>query len=189
MWVEIFKGGKQKDKKGLEHDGDQIIEAALSSFDASKHMPPLVLGRPTHSSPAYGWVHGLKQGFKDGVKTLMASIVPIEVSGLKEWATERLREGPRTVSFYNNGSALRSVSIQGIIPSHLKKIISLPDFGDDDKEAIIFMENNCSASEHLNDLVAAKLAEKPHLSFSAAFSEVQVENQELAYEYSMSVRP
>ena len=43
-YVEIFRGGKQVDSGGKEHDGDAMIDLALSSFQAEQHQPPLVVG-------------------------------------------------------------------------------------------------------------------------------------------------
>ena len=36
-WFPIFKGGKQTDSNGVEHDGNELIDKAVSSFDINKH--------------------------------------------------------------------------------------------------------------------------------------------------------
>ena len=62
-WIPIFRGGKQIDSQGREHDGNALIDKALATFNAAKHEPPVVIGHPVENAPAYGWVEGLtKQG-------------------------------------------------------------------------------------------------------------------------------
>ncbi len=41
-WIEIFRGGKQIDGSGREHDGDALIDRAVKTFNAAAHEPPLV---------------------------------------------------------------------------------------------------------------------------------------------------
>lgn len=77
-WIEIFKGGKQFDSNGREHDGDGLIETAVSSFDPGAHEPPIVLGHPKENAPAYGWVEGLKTVTRNGAKVLLAKFKEVE---------------------------------------------------------------------------------------------------------------
>jgi len=46
-WIEIFKGGTQKDSQGREHDATALIEKAVKTFDPKFHEPPVVVGHPT----------------------------------------------------------------------------------------------------------------------------------------------
>ena len=71
-WIEIFRGGKQVDSAGNEHDGDQLVDQAVSSFKASEHEPPLVIGHPAENGPAYGWVKELRAELQNGAKILLA---------------------------------------------------------------------------------------------------------------------
>jgi hypothetical protein len=66
QYIEIFKGGKQTDSSGTEHDGDSLIDKALSLFNASEHEPPAVIGHPEENAPAFAWVEDLKEEIVDG---------------------------------------------------------------------------------------------------------------------------
>jgi len=50
-WIEIFRGGKQIDSNGREHDGDAVIDRAIATFNASNHEPPVVVGHPKDNCP------------------------------------------------------------------------------------------------------------------------------------------
>ncbi|MCK4529320.1 hypothetical protein KAW18_18305, partial [candidate division WOR-3 bacterium] len=51
-WIEIFKGGKQIDSNGVEHDGDALIDKAIAVFNPGIHEPPAVAGHPKDNAPA-----------------------------------------------------------------------------------------------------------------------------------------
>ena len=72
-WIEVFRGGTQVDSSGTEHDGDALIDKAVSSFNTAEHEPPVVIGHPKDNAPAYAWVEGLKSNVKNGAKVLMAN--------------------------------------------------------------------------------------------------------------------
>lgn len=127
MWIEIFKGGKQIDSTGKEHDGDQLIDSAVKTFDEETHRPPLVLGHPRDDSPAYGWVHAVKSERVDGVKRLFADIDPVDA--LKDWVNAKLYQH-RSAAFYGNGR-LRHVGFLGGTPPAVKGLSPLPAFADD----------------------------------------------------------
>lgn len=58
--IEIFRAGRH-----LTHQGESIafgeteLEQIVSSYDPAVHEAPLVVGHPSHDSPAYGWVERL----------------------------------------------------------------------------------------------------------------------------------
>jgi len=121
-WVEIFLGGKQTDSEGREHDGDQLIEKALASFDPRTHEPPLVIGHPQENAPAYGWVEGLRKAVRDGTAVLLAKFRQV----VPEFAA-MVREGrfkKRSASFYPDGR-LRHVGFLGAAPPAVKGLADL----------------------------------------------------------------
>src|SRR5512145_2502964 len=105
-WIPIFRGGKQIDSNGVEHDGDALIDQALTNFNAAEHEPPVVIGHPKENAPAYGWVQGLK---KQG-NLLYAKFKQIQ----PEFA-QMVEKGlfkKRSAAFYPDGS-LRHVGFLG----------------------------------------------------------------------------
>jgi hypothetical protein len=121
-WVEIFRGGRQVDSAGKEHDGDKLIDAALANFDAAKHEPPLCVGHPRDNAPAFGWVAALKAENRGGVRTLMAKckdVVPAFIEALKQGLYKK-----RSAAFYPDGS-LRHVGFLGAAPPAVKALADL----------------------------------------------------------------
>jgi hypothetical protein len=122
-WVEIFRGGKQVDSTGREHDGDAMIDKAVGAFSAEKHEPPLVVGHPKDNGPAYGWTEALKSVVQlDGTKILMAKF-----KGVAPEFEELVRAGrykKRSAAFYPDGS-LRHVGFLGAVPPAVKGLADL----------------------------------------------------------------
>jgi hypothetical protein len=117
-WVEIFRGGKVIDSGGNEHDGDELIDKAIETFDPKIHEPPLVLGHPNDDAPAYGWVANLK---KEG-SLLFAKFKQVS-AGLEN----AIRQGhfkKRSASFYPDGK-LRHVGFLGAVPPAIKGLADL----------------------------------------------------------------
>ena len=132
-WIEVFKGGKQVDSSGREHDGDAMIDKAIETFNPSYHEPPLTKGHPKDDAPAYGWVDGLKKVARDGKNVLMAkfkNVVPEFEDAVKN---ERYKK--RSASFYPDGR-LRHVGFLGAVPPAVKGLADL-SFSDDD-DAVVF---------------------------------------------------
>jgi len=128
-WIPIFRGGKQVDSTGNEHDGDALIEKAVSTFDAKEHEPPAVVGHPKDNDPAFGWVKQLKKEVKSGIKTLYArfkDVVPEFAKAVAEGLYKK-----RSASFYPDGR-LRHVGFLGAAPPAVKGLADLK-FEDDDK--------------------------------------------------------
>lgn len=127
-WIEIFKGGKQVDSRGAVHDGDLLIDRAVSLFNAADHEPPIVVGHPTDNAPAFGWISGVKKITKNGVSVLAAKasqVVP-EFARLVETGVYK----KRSASFYPDGR-LRHVGFLGGMPPAVKGLADLK-FHDDD---------------------------------------------------------
>ncbi|MBW2091128.1 MAG: hypothetical protein JRI34_03265 [Deltaproteobacteria bacterium] len=132
-WIEIFRGGKQVDSAGREHEGDEIIDKAVATFDAAEHEPPLVVGHPKENAPSFGWVEALKTTVKDGVKVLLArakQVVPEFEEMVKQGRYKK-----RSASFYPDGR-LRHVGFLGAAPPAVKGLADLKF--EDSEEAITF---------------------------------------------------
>lgn len=112
-WVEIFRGGKQTDSKGQEHDGDTLIDKALTTFDPMYHEPPAVIGHPKEDAPAYGWVSALKKT-GDTLYARFKQVVPEFEQAVKDGLFKK-----RSAAFYPDGR-LRHVGFLGAMPPAVK---------------------------------------------------------------------
>ncbi len=131
-WVEIFRGGQQTDSNGRAHDGNALISRAVSTFNAARHEPPLVVGHPKDNAPAFGWVEKLKTASKAGTTVLLGKfkqVVPEFAALAKQGLYKK-----RSASFYPDGR-LRHVGFLGAAPPAVK---GLADIGFDDGEETIF---------------------------------------------------
>lgn len=127
-WIPIFRGGKQIDSSGREHDGDALIDKAVASFNASRHEPPVVIGHPAENAPAWGWVEGLqRQG-----NMLLAKFKQVQPEF--EEMVKRGRFKKRSAAFYPDGT-LRHVGFLGAMPPAVK---GLPDLAFAEPPAAIF---------------------------------------------------
>ncbi len=116
-WIPIFRGGKQTDSAGREHDGTALIEKAVANFNAARHEPPVCIGHPADNAPAYGWVEGLKkQG--DLLLARFKQVQPAFAAGVKDGLWKK-----RSAAFYPDGR-LRHVAFLGAAPPAVK---GLPD--------------------------------------------------------------
>lgn len=72
-WFEIFKGGRQRDSKGVVVDGDGLIDKILAKYAAhGKTDARLVFGHPDDHPPDFGKIAELKEYVRDGVRVLIA---------------------------------------------------------------------------------------------------------------------
>lgn len=122
-YIEIFRGGKQTDSAGKEHDGDALIETAASSFNTAAHEPPAVIGHPKDNAPAYAWVEDLKTEVVDGSKILLAKFKQV-VPEFEEMVKKGLFK-KRSASFYPDGR-LRHVGFLGAMPPAVKGLADIP---------------------------------------------------------------
>jgi hypothetical protein len=127
-YVEIFKGGRQVDSSGKEHEGDAIIDAAVNSFNAAEHEPPAVIGHPRQNAPAYGWVQDLKSEVRNGSKFLLAKFRDVVPQFEEMVRTKRFKK--RSAAFYPDGR-LRHVGFLGAVPPAVKGLADIA-FADDD---------------------------------------------------------
>jgi ribosomal protein L12E/L44/L45/RPP1/RPP2 len=142
-WISIFRGGKQKDSMGREHDGNALIDKAVANFNAVVHEPPAVIGHPQDNAPAYGWVDGLK---KQG-DLLMAKFKQVEPA-----FADMVRKGlfkKRSAAFYPDGT-LRHVGFLGAMPPAVK---GLPDVAFAEGDAAVFEFSERAPWYALGDVV------------------------------------
>lgn len=60
-WCHIFKTGRHKDSKGIEHNWTlEDLEKIKQNFKEKKLNVPIAIGHIKTSSPAYGWVDDIK---------------------------------------------------------------------------------------------------------------------------------
>lgn len=134
QWIQIFRGGVQKDSEGRSWNGDELIDKAVSNFDAARHEPPLVVGHPSDNSPAFGWVRGLRKSTgPDGVKILESysdQVVPEFEAAVKQGLYKK-----RSASFYPDGR-LRHVGFLGGMPPAVKGLKDIGFKADD--HAVVF---------------------------------------------------
>jgi hypothetical protein len=136
-WIPIFRGGKQTDSNGVEHDGDALIDKAIAKFNAAVHEPPACIGHPKDDAPAYGWVKGLKKGADKLGNLLLAKFGQVEPAFGTMVKDGRIKK--RSAAFYPDGT-LRHVAFLGAMPPAVK---GLPDvaFGDGEAASFDFSES------------------------------------------------
>ena len=117
-WIEIFKGGMQKDSQGREHDATALIDNAVKTFDPKFHEPPVVVGHPRDNSPAFGWVESLKKT-GDVLFAKLRDIVPEFGDAVKTGLYKK-----RSASFYPDGR-LRHIGFLGGVPPAVKGLADL----------------------------------------------------------------
>jgi len=145
-WIPIFRGGKQIDSAGHDHDGDALIEKALAKFNTATHEPPACVGHPEDNKPAYGWVEGLKKG-KDKLGTiLLAKFKQVEPTFGQMVKEGRFKK--RSSAFYPDGT-LRHVAFLGAMPPAVK---GLPDVAFAEGEAASFEFSEEYALNSIADL-------------------------------------
>ncbi|HSW38570.1 MAG TPA: hypothetical protein VLL97_03670 [Acidobacteriota bacterium] len=135
-WIPIFKGGKQTDSQGREHDGNALIDKAVSQFNAARHEPPVVIGHPAENAPAWGWVEGLK---KQG-DLLMAKIKQVHPDFAAMVASAQFKK--RSAAFYPDGS-LRHVGFLGAMPPAVKGLpdVAFAEFAEGDAATFEFADD------------------------------------------------
>jgi len=136
-WIEIFRGGKQIDSGGREHDGNALIARAVETFNPSYHEPPIVVGHPKDNAPAFGWVQGLKQS-GNRLLAKVRDVVPEFEAIAKQGLFKK-----RSASFYPDGR-LRHVGFLGAAPPAVK---GLADLKFDDGETMLTFEFSASKED------------------------------------------
>lgn len=115
-WFEILRGGHLADLTGQVRDTDTVIDRAVSTFNASMHEPPLTIGPPSDTAPAWGWIKALRSEVVNGVKRLF--MLPYQVHpqfGAGVMSGRYKKDG---VMFYPDGR-LKLVRFSGDLPPAL----------------------------------------------------------------------
>jgi len=190
-WVPIFKGGRQIDSQGREHDGNAIIEKAIATFNVAEHKAPLVVGHPEDNAPAFGWVEGLKETINDGVKVLFAKFK--QVMPEFEEAVKKGLYKHRSASFYLDGR-LKHVGFLGAIPPAVKGLTDIKFMKGGDAMNFEFSEAKDPGEElslKINELLkqSKEFTEdgreiESSLTYREAFDIVMRKNPELTRKYA-----
>jgi len=194
-WIEIFKGGKQIDSQGREHNGDEIIDRAIETFDTAEHEPPVVIGHPKDNAPAFGWIEDLKSHFKGGVKVLLAKLK--QVAPEFEDIVKNGLFKKRSASFYKDGR-LRHVGFLGAEVPAVKGLVDI-QFNDGDSTMNIDFVSSSDPGEELERLISVALKNPPktdqygrpiegEFTYRDAFEFVARENPELTQEYIKTLK-
>ncbi|MBF0454958.1 MAG: hypothetical protein HQL72_09130 [Magnetococcales bacterium] len=143
-WVAIFRGGKQTDSSGRSHDGSELLDKAVASFNTSEHEPPVVIGHPKENGPAWGWVSDLK---RDG-ELLLAQFKDVQPA-FADMVNQGLFK-KRSASFYPDGR-LRHVGFLGAVPPAVR---GLPDVSFSEENPLTFDFSDKSDLEWRLDAIA-----------------------------------
>ena len=133
-WIEIFRGGEQTDSQGQTHDGDKMIDDAVSLFNAAEHEPPAVIGHPKDNAPAFAWVDGLKRE-GDSLLAKFKDAQPEFVDMLERGLFKK-----RSAAFYANGM-LRHVGFLGAMPPAVKGLADIKFNADEPALVFEFAQN------------------------------------------------
>lgn len=147
-WVQIFKGGRQRDATGREHDGDALIEKAIATFNGDHHEPPAVIGHPRMDDPAYGWVSGLRKSVSNGVAILEATFKDVDPGFERQVKSGSYKK--RSAAFYPDGS-LRHVGFLGAAPPAVKGLANVT-FREGDGPCFEFGESDWSIARVFRSL-------------------------------------
>lgn len=156
QWIDIFRGGKQTDNKGRQHNGDELIEKALSSFDTNQDGVPVCVGHPRTDSPAFGWVESLRKTIHDGAAVLQAKFKKVAPE-FEGW----LKSGKyknRSAAFYPDGK-LRHIGFLGATPPAVKGLRPVQFSTSDDFIAFETPENDMALADWILDKQAMRAAE------------------------------
>ena len=181
MWVEILKCGSYKDSE----ERPMVVTPATIDEWVREYDPKIIkilisVGPVKDDSPAWAWVEELK---RDG-NVLFANLRDVVPEFAKMLQAKAFSK--RSVTFRGfNFDRIKIISFLGAEPPELKAFEGF-DFHSGPSTTCEFTENDLftgNPSDQLSILICRKQVEKPDLSYSAAFSEVQKENPELTWEY------
>jgi len=199
MWIEIFRTGSYQTEDGDPKVFTQAdLDAMVAQFENNQYDVPLVFGSAENPSPPWGYVQSLKR-VGNTLYAEFRDLVPEVEEMLKNKAFRR-----RSILLSSWG-ALAKVGLPGDPrPPALAKLDDfeftedqrgyITEFSDSGKpmQLVEFTESSLSGikpSEKLEVLVGKKLLERPCLSYSGAFSEVQAENHDLTTSYQKEIKP
>lgn len=118
-WIAVFRTGRHTDSAGNTRDWTKDdLDHMVASYDVADPAPA-VIGHPTISAPAYGWVNGIKR---------QGELLYVRFKQLVPEFVDMLRRGlfkKRSISVYPDGT-LRHIGFLGAAAPAVK---GLPDVG------------------------------------------------------------
>ena len=190
-WIPIFKGGEQRDNQGRLHDGDALIDKAISMFGLNQHEAPIVIGHPKNNDPAFGWVKDLKK-IGNVLYAKFKDVVPEFENLVKRGLFKK-----RSASFYPDGS-IRHVGFLGAIPPAVKGLADLK-FAEGEKIMNFEFDESKDPGEFLHQKILELMNNPPEFSdegikldgpitYSKAFTIVSKRYPETTEKYLKMVR-
>jgi hypothetical protein len=181
MWVEILKTGSYKEdfSNNPRIITRETLDEWVREYSPKTGKVPVCIGPIKDDSPVWAWVEELKREGNVLFGNLQ-NVVPEFAKMLQARAFSK-----RAVTFTGWG-AVGKISFLGAEPPELKDAGKGFDFYSGPGTTCEFTEKDLftgNPSDQLSILVCRKQVEKPDLSYSAAFTEVQKENPELTWEY------
>jgi hypothetical protein len=185
MWVDIFRTGSFTTSDGVpkiftESDLDYMVANCGSTGEV-----PVSIGPVDHDSPAWAWIRALK---REG------SVLYADLTEAVPEFLDMVREkkfSKRSISLTAFGN-LKGVGFLGADPPRLQSLeaLKIASFAVREGVYLQFTENALLqgiAANKLDILIYAKMASDPHLTYSRAFTETQLERPGLAQEYQQEL--
>ena len=180
-WIDIFKGGKQKDSQGNEHNGDELIAKAIAGHKPSEHEVPICIGHPEHDAPAYGWVESLKETVRDGAKVLQAKLKLVDPAFAE--MVEAGRFNKRSAAFYPDGG-LRHVGFLGASPPAVKGLNPVFKADTGFNEFTSELENKINEEKEDMDAKELEKLKAQAQQAEAAKAKAEADNEKLNKEFA-----
>ena len=129
-WIEVFRTGTHTDSAGNTKDWkENDLKKIAENYNPEKNEAPIVIGHPTDSSPAYGWVEKVK--IEGGILwAKFKNVIPEFTDMVKKGLFKK-----RSISLYPD-LTLRHIGFLGTTPPAVKGLADLKF--SEDEEAITF---------------------------------------------------
>ena len=129
-WIEVFRTGIHTDSVGNTRDWtEDDLKKIEKNYNPEKNEAPIVVGHPTDSSPAYGWVEKIKE--ENGILWAKCKdVIPEFIDMVKKGLFKK-----RSISLYPD-LKLRHIGFLGAAPPAVKGLADLKF--SKDEEAISF---------------------------------------------------
>jgi len=161
-WIEIFRAGTNTDSKGRTCTWTQAdLDKMVNSYNPADFEAPVVIGHPKDTSPAYGWVEGLKRT-GDLLLAKFKQVAP-EFSKLVEAG----RYKKRSVRVLQNGT-LGHVAFLGAVPPAIDGLKDIEFSADIDAEDYDYSEGTNTEVDNINGGTMKKTVEELQAELDAA---------------------
>jgi len=150
-WIEVFRTGTHTDSAGNTKDWtEDDLEEIAKNYNPEKNEAPIVIGHPTESSPAYGWVEKIKE--ESGILWAKCKDVIPEF-------TDMVKKGlfkKRSISLYPDFT-LRHIGFLGATPPAVKGLADLKFSEDEGAMLFEFVEKHkIAASKKEEEIMTFK---------------------------------